>query len=333
MTLKTLCAFHIKSDAIPAQDKINRVGAQQAARECQFQETKNWGYKQFERKVGTAEEYVTPLHSGRWLHLRLSLYKRLLPSAVVNQKTEQRAQELAVHRNEPLTAKEKRELKEEIRLQLLEKAFQKETVYQILIDKQTSQLWMDAPSSSLQDEILRFLRRSFGSMPVTPLLETNNLPTHFASWIAGSAELPKGLRIGDSAKAIDPDDPKATITLSHEALLEPDIQNVLETRIIKQVGLESEHVQAIINDDGLLKSIKMAVNTEDDEADPEHMLTLWCLEMAQFIEAVAREVGQTAPPTDHDNSEEHEAPSEGSPEEDAGDGEDLSFSEDQSDQG
>lgn len=291
MTLKTLSVFRIAGSEIPEQDHINRVGAQYASRECQYQEIKHWGFKAFHGKQGTPEEYVTPLHNGRWLYLTLSLHKRLLPAAVVTQKTEQRARELAERTGEPLTAKETRELKEEVRLELLSKAFQKETVYQVLFDREAEQVWMDATSSSLQDDILRLLRRGLGGLPVTPALDTNNLPTHFAGWIAGTRPLPDTLRVGDSAKAIDPDDPKATITLSHEALLEPDIQSVLETRMIKQVGIESSHMQAIINDEGLLKSVKLNVEAEDSDADAAHLLTFWCLEVSQFLRALLNEVG------------------------------------------
>lgn len=320
MSLKTLCVYQIPAEAIPEPREITRAGREYKARECKHQETKFWGYKPFENKRGTDEEFVTPLHNGRWLYLRISLFKRILPSAVINQETERKAKKLEKQRNEPLTKKEKRELKEEVRVQLLQKAFQREVVYQVILDRENEQLWMDATSESLENDILRLLRRSLGNMPVVPLFETANLPTLFAGWVAGSLDLPKGLRIGDKAKAIDPDDPQATVTLSHEALLEPDIQTVLESRMLKLLGLENDHVACALTDEGQLKSVVINVNTEDDEADPDHMLTLWCMEMTRFIDALASVIGSDAPAPSLEFEGDEEADTDTQNEDDASEG-------------
>lgn len=308
MAFKALASFQIPKDAIPSQELLNKAGGEYTARECKGGETKYWGYKQFESKKGTAEEFVTPLYNDRWLYFRLSLYKPILPDAVVKQKTEIRASEIAEQTGVPLTAKEKRELKEEMKVTLLSKALQKETVYQVIFDREKGQLWVDATSSAVQDEIIRLLRRSLGSIPATPLFETNNLPDHFISWITGASELPEGVRLGDSAKAIDPHDTKATVTLAHEELLEPDLKSVLETRMIKHVGLETPNITAIINDEGLLKSIKLAIETEDGDADPDHMLAVWCMEIDQMLTSLGDCIGIAKPQVEADFSESEYPP-------------------------
>ncbi|WP_273209048.1 recombination-associated protein RdgC [Marinobacter subterrani] len=293
MSLKTLCAFRIAIDAIPSVSQINKAGREYESRECQFRETKAWGYKAFEKNRGTDEEFVQPLHNYRWLYLQIALWKRILPSAVVKQEANRKIRALEKERGEPLSKKEKREYQQEVHDQLLQKAFQKETVYQVIFDQETGQVWMDAPSESLQNDIIRLLRRSLNSLPVTPVFETGNLPSLFDAWVAGKLDLPKGISVGDKAKAIDPDDPQATVTLSHEDLHDPDIKNVLGSRMLKLLGLESEHLGCTLTDSGTLKSIVVSVDTEDGDADPNHMLTLWCMEMTRFIEQLSAAIGHS----------------------------------------
>ena len=305
MSLKTVRALRVPEDCIPTMEQIHKVGCQYEARECQHQEEKHWGFKRFEHKADSHEAFVTPLHNGRWLHLLIGMHKRLLPGAVVKQKTKERAQQLGKARGEELSKKEVRELKEEVRVELLAKSHQKETVHNVIFDLKEHQLWIDATSDALETDIMRLIRRGFGSMPVTPALTDSGLPTLFAAWIAGNADMPGNIRIGDKAKAIDPDEPKATITLTHEELMSPDIQKVLETRMLKQLGLASDYVQVVMTDTATLKSVKVVVDTQDAEADPDHMMTLWCMEMRGFLDDLESELApdpDVAEPTSQDSA-------------------------------
>jgi recombination associated protein RdgC len=299
MTFKTLFALNVAK--VPTIDQINDIGREYPTRECKYQEEKHWGFKPFEGKAGTSEEYVTPLNNGRWLHLQISLFKPMLPAAVVRRHVDARIKELTEERGEAPGSKEKREIKEQVRQSLLPKAFQTESVYQVVFDKNTKQLWLEVTSEALQTDILRLLRRCLGSVSVTPLFDSSNLPSKFAAWVAGTSDLPSGFRVGDSAKAIDPNDPKATITLSHEALMEPDIQTVLETRMLKQLGLESANISAVINDQSFLKSIKLSVDTSDADADRDHMMTLWATEISELLAALSADIGATEMPNNQDS--------------------------------
>lgn len=283
MALKTLKALNIPAEALPSIHAIEGVAKKYEARECQHQEEKHWGFCRFDHKSDSHEAFVTPLHNGRWAHFQIALNKRILPPDVVKQAVKKRAAELQKRTGEELSKKELRDLKDEVRIELLGKAFSKETIYNAILDYQANQLWLESTSGALTDNLLKLLRRSLGSLPVTPAIPEPPLPNLFAAWFSGNMPLPGDIRIGNSAKAIDPDEPKASVTLSHEELADEDIQKLLNTRMLVKLGLENDYVQSTIDDTGTLKSIKLSINTEDSDADPDHMTTLWCMEMSKFL--------------------------------------------------
>jgi len=209
MALKTLFAMSVAE--VPSASQITRVGREYPVRKCKFQEEKFWGFKSFDGKEGTDEEFATPLYNGRWIHLQIANFKPIIPGPVVRRHVAEKIKEFTKQHGEEPGSKEKREIKEQVRDNLRQQAFQKETIHQVIFDSKTNQVWLEATSETVQTEILRVLRRGLGSLPAVPVLEVANLPSIFAGWIAGERDLPEGFHVGDSAKAIDPDDPKATI--------------------------------------------------------------------------------------------------------------------------
>ncbi|KXS55582.1 MAG: Recombination associated protein [Marinobacter sp. T13-3] len=310
MALKTIRALRVPKESIPSVGDLAKVARQYEARECKAQEEKHWGFRRFEGRGNSDEAFVIPLHNSRWRYFEIALNKRILPGPVVKKETEKRAKKLGQARGEALSNKEKRELKEEVKIDLLAKSFQREHIYPAIFDVKEQQLWLDATSDSIQTDILRLIRRGLGSLPVTPVLADNQLPSRFAAWIAGNDDLPGVLRIGGSAKAIDPDEPKATVTLSHEELMNPDIQRVLESRMIKQLALENDHMTAVLTDAAVLKSVKVTVDMDDAEADPDHMKTLFCMEVREFLNDLESEIGADGEPESLGESPEpvHESP-------------------------
>lgn len=124
----------------------------------------------------------------QWL-LCLCVEQRLLPAAVINEVTAERAAELSTQSGFPPGRKQMRELRERVIEELMPKAFTRKRTTRVWIDPQQGWLGIDAASPAKAEEVLEHLRWSLDEFPLE-LLHTHCSPTAaMADWLA-SGEAP-----------------------------------------------------------------------------------------------------------------------------------------------
>lgn len=130
---------------------------------------------------------------GQWL-ISLGLEAKLLPSSVVKQVAEERAEEIEATQGYKPGRKQMKELKEEVTQELLPRAFSRRKRINAWVDPQGGWLVIDAPSSARAEDVLETLRQSLDSFPLA-LLRTERSPgSAMADWLA-AGEAPEGFTI------------------------------------------------------------------------------------------------------------------------------------------
>lgn len=130
---------------------------------------------------------------GQWM-IALGVEQRLLPSSVVKQVAEDRAEELEEQQGFKPGRKQMKEIKEAVMQELLPRAFTRRRKVYAWIDPQGGYLAIDASSRSAAEPLIECLHKALDELPLK-LLNTQMSPgAAMTSWLAGN-EAPDGFTI------------------------------------------------------------------------------------------------------------------------------------------
>lgn len=119
--------------------------------------------------------------------IALGVESKLLPASVVRQYADARLQELEKAQGYKPGRKQARDVRDEIEISLLPRAFVKRALTYVWIDPVNRWLVVDASSSTRADEVIEHLKVTMGELPLT-LLKTCIAPgTALTQWLAEGA--------------------------------------------------------------------------------------------------------------------------------------------------
>ncbi len=154
---------------------------------------------------------------GGQLVFKLMIETRALPGSVVTRKAKERVAQIEASTGRKPGKREIRELKDDIRLQLLPQAFTKQASVGVWVDPQARWLVIDASSQTRADEVVTMLVKSLDGLAVT-LLDTKLSPTTAMSdWLI-SQEAPAGFSVDRECELKAADESKSVVRYARHAL-------------------------------------------------------------------------------------------------------------------
>ena len=120
---------------------------------------------------------------GGQLILKLMIETRALPGSVVTRKAKERVAQIEASTGRKPGKKEIRDLKDDIRLQLLPQAFTKQAAVGVWIDPKAALLVIDASSQSRADEVVTLLVQSLDGFAAALLDSKLSPTTAMADWL------------------------------------------------------------------------------------------------------------------------------------------------------
>ena len=161
---------------------------------------------------------------GHWL-IALGVETRLLPSSVVRQEADARAESMAEKQGFKLGRKQLRELCEQVTQELLPRAFTRRRRVFAWIDPVGGWIGVDAPSPARAEEVLEQLRDVLDDFPLA-LLRTERSPASaMAAWLADAP--PVNFTIDEDCELRSVSEEKATVRYAHHPLDGGEIKNHL----------------------------------------------------------------------------------------------------------
>lgn len=116
--------------------------------------------------------------------IALGVEQKLLPASVVRQYADAKLQQIEAAQGYKPGRKQAREVRDQVELELLPRAFVKRGLTYVWIDPVNRWLLVDASSSARADEVIEQLKQSLGELPLT-LLKTLLAPgTAMTQWLA-----------------------------------------------------------------------------------------------------------------------------------------------------
>lgn len=162
----------------------------------------------------------------QWL-VSLGFEHRLLPSAVVKQEADARAEELAEQQGYRLGRAQMKELRDQVMREFLPRAFTRRRRMFAWIDPVNGWLVIDAASQSKAEDMLEQLRHTLDSFPLTLLRTVLSPISAMAYWLAGG-EAPAGFTIDQDCELRSVSEDKAAVRYVRHPLEGEEVKGHLE---------------------------------------------------------------------------------------------------------
>ncbi len=172
---------------------------------------------------GEANGLIVESVAGQWI-MRFMTESKMLPASVLNRKVNEKAEHIEKTEGRKPGKKEKKELKDEAKLDLLPMAFTKQGSMWVWIDPVNRTLLLDTSAQGRADEVVTLLVESLPGFAVA-LLDTQTSPqAAMAHWLT-TQECPEGFSIDRQCTLKAADESKAGVRYTRHPL---DIAEVKE---------------------------------------------------------------------------------------------------------
>jgi len=219
--------------------------------------------------------------------------EKILPAAVVREFVDEKVAELEESQARKLRRKEKEAIKDEVMQDLLPRAFLKNSLTFAYIAPRDNMLVINASSRKKAEELLVYLRRSLGTLPVIPPALTHSPASIMTRWITG-VEVPVDFLINDECELHDTEEDGGIIRCKRQDLEAEEIQAHIEAgkQVVKLSVTWQESLSCIVNDDFSIKRLKFSdevLEQANSEGSDDYIsqfdedFSIMALELKRFI--------------------------------------------------
>jgi recombination associated protein RdgC len=162
------------------------------------------------------------------LILKLKIETRALPGSVITKKANERVAQIEATTGRKPGKKETREIKDDIKLELMPLAFSKESAIWVWIDPDAMLLVIDAASQGRADEVVTMLVKCLSGLAVK-LIDTKVSPTTAMSEWLISQEPPAGFTVDRECELKAADESKAVVRYTRHPLDNDEVRGYVES--------------------------------------------------------------------------------------------------------
>lgn len=301
MNIKNARIYRLSSPLPVTAETLEQALSEFKSRPLSAQEAMHTGFCQ--PLHSSIKPLVTQLLNGV-LVVAVKTTQKLLPAAVINEELLPKIEAAELEKGRPLSRKEKQQLKEELQLSLLPRAFSRSSITHAYIDMsgpEMQQIIVDTASASKAEDVLALLRKAIGSLPALPWLDNHKLNSQLQMWLQNQS-LPAEFTLGHNAQLKAPDEEGAKAAFKDHLLTHDEVQAHLQDKLVTQLQLsKAEACTFTMRDDGAITGIKWAdaitakndkLGYEDLQARLEADLYLLTSELRSVLMAVQGSVEQ-----------------------------------------
>lgn len=206
----------------------------------------------------TKDSLIYSLRDGVYL-LKVKKEEKILPSSVVNDVLKEKIEKMTKVVCRKITKNEKLQLKDEVIVDLIPKAFSKYKFNYIWLDYNNKILYLDTPSYKQAEDLLALLRKLIGNLNLTMFVGENNidLPTIMTTWLK-EKQPPEKFSYLDNVVLKDNIN-ESKISVSKDDLDSYDIQNHLSSgKLVSSLSLEyDQKLKFTLKSDFIITKIKI----------------------------------------------------------------------------
>lgn len=242
------------------------------------------------------EGFVYDAHGAQLIMLKQE--KRLLPASVVNDYLQTKVEDFEAAEGYRPSRKVRMQMKEDLTLELLPKAFTKTIKIPVLIFPKQGWLMVLSGSSKTADDTTAFLRETITNLPIS-LVNSDVSPSHMMTrWLGKPNELPDDWMLGEEVELQDAEG--AVVRLKNQELFGDESAVHMDAgKIVTKLALIwREQVSVIVQDDLSIKRAKLLLEddapfeaTETEEGRFAHEFAVSCNWLVPFCQSLLKAFG------------------------------------------
>lgn len=235
---------------------------------------------------------------GKRLFITAQIQEKLLPASVINEALAEKVDAIEDAEGRRPGRKEKDTLKEQVRAELLPRAFHKTRRVSAWIDLKQQWLVINASSEKAADDFTAQLREAIGTLPVIPVGKSISGGSLLTEWFQEPASRPEGTELTADLELVMKEDTTVKARYRNLDLDAPEIAHSLESGMrIRQLGLLlNDQCQCVIDDTMTLKRLKFTdslVEQASDSDDPRTDALLMSDTLTHWLRALEPQVVET----------------------------------------
>jgi len=264
MWFRNLLVYRLSTAFQTTAEALEEALKEKLARPCASQELSTFG---FIPPLGKGDEAPLVHASSDYLLIAARKEQRMLPSSVVRDALKEKVEQIEEEQQRKVYKKERDQLKDEIILDLLPRAFVKKASIFAAIDLKAGLIFVDSASHKKAEDLLSTIREVLGSLPVRPLNVKIAPSATMTDWV--KAQQAQGeFYILDRAVLVDTHEEGGKIAATRQDLSSDEIQNHLTAgKLVTQLSLSwSDKLAFTIDDQLVIKSLRFEDLLQDQAA-------------------------------------------------------------------
>ncbi|MEE9355013.1 MAG: recombination-associated protein RdgC [Methylococcaceae bacterium] len=196
--------------------------------------------------------------------------EKILPPAVVNELAGEKIVEEEQKQGRKLRKKERDSIKDEIIHDLLPKAFSFSRRTYAYIDPKGGWFIVDSPTPKKAEELLSYLRKTLGSLPLVPFSTQQSSESIMTQWLK-SHQLPNDFTLEDECDLRSQQDEGSIIRCKRHDLTSPEITRHLDAgkQVIKLAVTWADRLSFVLDENRHIKRLKFLDLVQEAREDIE----------------------------------------------------------------
>lgn len=242
------------------------------------------------------EGFVYEAHGAQLCMLKQE--KRLLPASVVNDYLQTKVEEFEAAEGYSPSRKIRMQMKDDLILELLPKAFTKVSKVPVLIFPRQGWLLVLGASAKTADDTTAFMRETIGNLPIS-LVNSDVSPSHMMTkWLADPKQLPEDWVLGEEVELKDAEE--AVVRVKNQDLFSDELAVHMDAgKIVTKMALQwREQVSILVHDDLSIKRAKLLLEddapfeaTETEEGRFAHEFAVSCNWVVPLCQSLLKAFG------------------------------------------
>lgn len=242
------------------------------------------------------EGFVYEAHGAQLCMLKQE--KRLLPASVVNDYLQTKVEEFEAAEGYSPSRKIRMQMKDDLILELLPKAFTKVSKVPVLIFPRQGWLLVLGGNTKTADDTTAFMRETIGNLPIS-LVNSDVSPSHMMTkWLADPKLLPEDWVLGEEVELKDAEE--AVVRVKNQDLFSDELAVHMDAgKIVTKMALQwREQVSILVHDDLSIKRAKLLLEddvpfeaTETEEGRFAHEFAVSCNWVVPLCQSLLKAFG------------------------------------------